>query len=261
MEVIIVPDHAAAGPLVGAAIAKLVRREPTAVLGVATGSSPLPVYEDLIARVERGELDLSQVTVFTLDEYMGLPSDHPQAYRSFIRRVFTVPAGISNDRLHTPPVEGVDVGESCARYEDDLRAAGGVALQLLGIGSDGHIGFNEPTSSLGSRTRMKTLVERTRRDNARFFDDDIGQVPLHVVTQGVGTILEARHLVLIAAGLSKAVAVAAAVEGPLSAMVPASALQLHPHVTIVLDEAAASQLTLADYYRTTFEQKPDWQGL
>jgi len=261
VEIVILRDDKDAGELVGGAIARLVERDSSAVLGLATGSSPLPIYDNLIARVEAGGLDLSHVTAFTLDEYVGLPVDHPEAYRSFIRRVFTIPAGISDDRLHTPKSNGAAIDEACADYELAIRSAGGIALQLLGIGSDGHIGFNEPTSSLGSRTRMKTLIEQTRVDNARFFDDDIDQVPMHVVTQGIGTILEARHVVLIAAGESKAEAVAAAVEGPLTAMVPASALQLHPHATIVLDDAAASSLALAEYYRTTFDRKPDWQSI
>jgi glucosamine-6-phosphate deaminase len=136
-----------------------------------------------------------------------------------------------------------------------------VDLQLLGIGTDGHIGFNEPCSSLSSRTRIKTLTQQTRVDNARFFDDDIAQVPHHVITQGIGTILEARHLVLLATGEGKADAVAATVEGPVAAVCPASALQLHPHATVVADEAAASKLKLADYFRHTYDNKPEWQGI
>ena len=261
MEVIILDDHERAGELVGHAIAELVGLKPDTTLGVATGSSPLPVYRDLIARVERGDLDLARVRVFTLDEYVGLPTDHPQAYRNFIRTEFTEPAGVADDRLHTPEAGGFDIEQSCAHFEEAMRAAGGIDLQLLGIGSDGHIGFNEPSSSLGSRTRIKTLHEQTRVDNARFFGSESDLVPTHVVTQGVATILDARHVVLIAAGESKADAIAAAVEGPITAMVPASALQLHPHVTVVLDEAAAARLELADYYRTTFERKPKWQGI
>jgi glucosamine-6-phosphate deaminase len=150
---------------------------------------------------------------------------------------------------------------ACAHYEASIAAADGVDLQLLGIGSDGHIGFNEPVSSLGSRTRLKTLTKRTRLDNARFFDGDVDAVPLHVITQGIGTIREARHLVLVAWGSEKAGAVAACVEGPITAMFPASALQLHPHATVVIDEDAASGLSLADYFRDTWAAKPEWQGL
>lgn len=140
-----------------------------------------------------------------------------------------------------------------------ISDAGGIDLQLLEIGGDGHIGFNEPASSLGSRTRLKTLTDETRTDNARFFDDKIDGVPRHVLTQGIGTILEARHLILIATGPNKAKPIALAVEGPLTAMVPASALQLHPHATIVIDESAAQELLHGDYYRQSFANKPSWQ--
>lgn len=261
MEVVIVSDAAEAGALVGQALVDLVARSPKTVLGLATGSSPLPIYDYVTEQVGAGAADLSEVTAFTLDEYLGLPVGHPESYRAFIRRVFTDAAGIREDRLHSPCVGSDDVEVSCAAYEDDIRRAGGIAMQILGIGSDGHIGFNEPTSSLGSRTRIKTLVEQTRIDNARFFDDNIDAVPMHVVTQGIGTILDADHVVMVASGEAKAEAVAEAVEGPLRAMVPASALQLHRHATVVLDEAAAGKLQLADYYRNTFERKPSWQSL
>lgn len=261
MEVVIVADEAAAGALIGDVIIDLVRQDPTTVLGLATGSSPLPVYNHVIAAVERGEITMGGVTAFTLDEYVGLPADHPEAYRSVIRRDFTDRAGISPSRLHSLVTSEGAVTEACRDYEQAIAAAGGISLQLLGIGSDGHIGFNEPISSLGSRTRMKTLTEQTRVDNARFFGDNIDQVPTHVVTQGIGTILESEHVVLIATGEAKARAVAKAVEGPVAAMVPASALQLHPHATVVVDEAAASELQLVDYYRRTFAGKPAWQSL
>ena len=141
-----------------------------------------------------------------------------------------------------------------------MRARGGVDLQLLGVGTDGHIGFNEPGSSFASRTRIKSLIEQTRRDNARFFRS-LAEVPHHVVTQGLGTILEARHVILIATGAQKAPAVRDFVEGPVAAICPASVLQFHPHATILLDEAAASSLKLADFYRHTYDHKPAWQGL
>ena len=145
-------------------------------------------------------------------------------------------------------------------YEAAIMDAGGIALQILGIGTDGHIGFNEPGSSFASRTRVKTLTEQTRADNARFFASP-DEVPMHCITQGLGTILEAGQLVLLAFGRSKAAALAAAVEGPVSASVPGSAIQLHPHVTVVVDEDAAAELTRADYYRYAYANKPAWQGL
>ncbi|WP_225846293.1 glucosamine-6-phosphate deaminase [Streptomyces sp. HPF1205] len=261
MEVVIVPDAAAGGELVAEAMAALLRRKPDALLGVATGSTPLPVYEALARKVRSGEADASRARVAQLDEYVGLPAGHPESYRSVVLREVVEPLGVSPDSFIGPDGAADDIVAACAAYDAALAAAGGVDLQLLGIGTDGHIGFNEPCSSLASRTRIKTLTERTRIDNARFFGGDIDQVPRHVITQGIGTILEARHLVLLATGEGKAEAVAQAVEGPVAAVVPASALQLHPHATVVVDEAAASKLKLAAYFRATYAAKPDWQGL
>jgi glucosamine-6-phosphate deaminase len=261
VEVVIVPDAAAGGELVANALARLVGHKPEALLGVATGSTPLPVYQALGAKVRAGEVDTSRVRIAQLDEYVGLPAEHPESYRSVLAREVLKPLGIGMDAFMGPDGTAEDVQAACEAYDAALAAAGGVDLQLLGIGTDGHIGFNEPCSSLASRTRIKTLTEQTRVDNARFFDGDIAQVPHHVITQGIGTILEARHLVLLATGEGKADAVAATVEGPVAAVCPASALQLHPHATVVVDEAAASKLKLADYFRHTFANKPAWQGI
>lgn len=260
MEVVIVPDGEAAGALVGEAIAALVAAKPDAVLGLATGSTPLPVYRDLARRRAAGTLTLARARAFLLDEYVGLPAGHPQAYRAFIARELEAHVDFAEGAVQGPGPDGGGRPESCAAYEQAIEDAGGVDLQLLGIGTDGHIGFNEPGSSLASRTRIKTLTDQTRRDNARFFSS-LSDVPRHVVTQGIGTILEARHLVLLAFGRDKAPAVAKAVEGPVTAMVPASALQLHPHVTVVVDDDAACRLQLSDYYRQTWAHKPPWQGL
>ncbi|MGC5169120.1 glucosamine-6-phosphate deaminase [Microbacterium sp. DT81.1] len=257
-EIIIVPDGAAAGALVADEIARLIRRTPDVVLGLATGSTPVPVYEALPERLQG--LDLSSVRGFALDEYVGLDPAHPESYRSVIAREVIEPLGLDPARIRVPDgrLEGIEhAGED---YEAALGAAGGVELQLLGIGTDGHIGFNEPGSSFASLTRVKTLTEQTRSDNARFFDS-IDDVPRHCITQGLGTILRAGHLVLLAFGDSKAEAVAGAVEGPVTASLPASAIQLHPHATVVIDEEAASRLRFADYYRYTFDNKPEWQGL
>jgi glucosamine-6-phosphate deaminase len=258
---VILPDPGTAGELVGGTIADLIGKRPEAVLGLATGSTPLAVYRDLARRHAAGELSLARAQAFLLDEYIGLPAGDPQAYRAFIARELEAHVDFGPRAVRGPDVRAGDLVAACDDYERALRSAGGVDLQLLGIGTDGHIGFNEPGSSLASRTRIKTLTAQTRRDNARFFDDDVERVPWHVVTQGIGTILEARHLVLLAFGPEKAGAVALAVEGPVTAMVPASALQLHPHATVVVDEPAASTLRLADYYRETWSHKPAWQGL
>lgn len=260
MEVVIVPDATAGGELIAGAIAALLRRKPDALLGVATGSTPLPVYRALAGLAGQGAVDVSRARICQLDEYVGLPAGHPESYRSVVLREVVEPLGLAEESFMGPDGTAPDIVEACAAYERTLAEAGGVDLQLLGIGTDGHIGFNEPCSSLASRTRIKTLTEQTRKDNARFFDRP-EEVPHHVITQGIGTILEARHLVLLATGEAKAEAVALAVEGPLASVVPASALQMHPHATVVVDEAAASRLKLAGYFRATYAAKPAWQGL
>jgi glucosamine-6-phosphate deaminase len=260
VEVVIVPGPDAAGALVGGAIAALIERRPPAVLGLATGSSPLAVYRDIARRHAAGGLSLAATRAFLLDEYIGLPRGHTEGYRTFIARELEQHVDLRPGAVEGPDAWADDLLASCEDYEGAIAAAGGVDLQLLGIGTDGHIGFNEPGSSLASRTRIKTLTDQTRADNARFFPS-VDAVPRHVITQGVGTILDARHLVMLAFGTAKAEAVARSVEGPVTAMVPGSALQLHPHVTVVIDEPAATGLSLAGYYRETWAHKPAWQGL
>ncbi len=260
MEVVILPNGDAIATFVADAIGRLVSAKPDAVLGLATGSSPLGVYGELVSRHRNGTLSFERATAFLLDEYIGLPTDHPQSYRAFITSHFAGLVDFDPANLNVPDGDASDLKAACAEYEGKIRAAGGIDLQLLGIGADGHLGFNEPTSSLASRTRVKTLSEQTRNDNSRFFGD-VDEVPRHVVTQGIGTILEAGHLVLIAIGAGKAEPVARAVEGPVASMCPASAIQLHQHATVVIDEPAAARLTLADYYRATFANKPPWQSI
>jgi glucosamine-6-phosphate isomerase len=251
MEVIIVDSTAQVGLHGADAIASAVAHNPHTVIGVATGSSPLAVYAELARRVAARSLDLGGITAFALDEYLGLPLDHPQSYAAFIRREVTTPLRLDAARVHVPDGNANDPEANCAAFERAIDVAGGIDVQLLGIGSNGHIGFNEPTSSLSSRTRIKTLSDETREDNARFFTD-VRNVPTHCITQGLGTILDARHVVLLAQGVHKSDAVARAIEGPLSSMCPASALQLHPHVTVVVDQDAASRLTLGTYYRQAY---------
>ena len=239
----------------------LVRRKPTAVLGLATGSTPLPTYRLLISRHDAGTgPSYAAVTCFNLDEYVGLAAGHEQSYRTTIARELTDGIGIGPDRVNGPDPSMDVLPTAGERYEALIEAAGGIYVQLLGIGSDGHLAFNEPGSSLASRTRIKTLTAQTRKDNARFFGS-AEEVPTHVLTQGLGTILRARHLLLIATGDGKADAVAAAVEGPVSASCPASVLQLHPHATLLVDPAAAERLQRLDYYREVYAAKPAWQGL
>ena len=256
MEVVILRDAGEVARAAADRIAAVVRRKPDAVLGLATGSSPTGIYAELAARVTAGELDMSGVSGFALDEYVGLPAGHPESYAAVLERSVARPLGLR--QLRVPDGGADDLEAAAADYEQAITDAGGVDLQLLGIGANGHIGFNEPTSSFASRTRIKTLTPRTRADNARFFDDP-SQVPTHCITQGLGTILEARQLLLVAQGEHKAAAVAAAVEGPLAAVCPGSALQLHRRAFVLVDEAAAAELRLADYYRWTYAHKPAWQ--
>lgn len=249
-EVVIVPDAAEAGALAASVIEDVVRRRSDPVLGLATGSTPLTTYAALAAR----SLDLSRVRAFALDEYVGLPPGHPESYRAVIARDAVKPLGLKPDLVRVPGDDGGQLAEAGERYERAIEAAGGIDVQLLGIGRTGHIGFNEPGSSLASRTRLKTLTEQTRSDNARFFasSDD---VPKHCITQGLGTILRARRLILLAFGEAKADAVAGAVEGPLAASLPGSVIQLHPDVIVIVDQAAASGLRNVDYYRFAWDNR------
>ena len=258
MELIIQSDPETVSKLAACMIRKQVEEKPDCVLGLATGSTPLPLYRELIRMHQEEGLDFSRVTTFNLDEYIGLAPEHPRSYSAFMHGNFFRHINLPAKQIHIPDGLTDDVEAFCADYENRIAAAGGIDLQLLGIGTDGHIGFNEPGSSLASRTRIKTLTPQTLSDNARFFND--GEIqPHHVITMGIGTILDSRRILLLAFGANKAEAVAAAAEGPLTASVPASALQLHPKTHILLDESAAAQLVRADYYRWVYAQKPAWQ--
>jgi glucosamine-6-phosphate isomerase len=261
VEVIIVERPEDAAPIVADAYSALLARKPDAVLGLATGSTPLGVYRELIRRHREEGLSFARVTTFNLDEYVGLPAGHPELYRTFIEREFTGQVDLDPARVHGPDGLADDLLAAAAEYDAAIRDAGGIDIQILGIGADGHLAFNMPGSSLVSRTRLKTLTRKTREDNARFFDGDISQVPKHCLTQGLGTIMEARHAILLGFGRNKAQAVAECVEGAVSARWPASILQMHPHATVVVDEEAANQLRLTSYYTNTYEGKPDWQGI
>lgn len=261
MEIVILDDAEAIGRLAAAQVCGLLARKPDAVLGLATGSSPLATYDELARRCAAGEVSFGRARAFTLDEYVGLPEDHPERYRNVIERELTGRVDLDPSRVAGPDGLAEDVPAASAAYERAIAEAGGVDLQILGIGTDGHIGFNEPGSSLASRTRIKTLTRQTRLDNARFFDGDLDAVPTHCLTQGLATIMAARHVVLVATGSGKAQAVHQLAEGPVSAMWPASVLQHHPHVSVLVDEAAAGRLQLAGYYRETYLAKPAWQGL
>lgn len=247
VRVIIQPDAETASRRAARFVAELVRKKPDCVLGLATGSSPLATYQELI-RLHRDEgLDFARVTTFNLDEYVGLSPVHPQSYRQFMQVNLFDHINIDPIRTNVPDGRALDFENHCRQYEQRIKDAGGIDLQILGIGGDGHIAFNEPGSSLGSRTRLKTLASETIRDNARFFGGEY-KVPRLAVTMGVGTILESRRCLLLAFGQHKSEAVRATVEGPVTAQVTASALQLHREVICLFDEAAARLLTRHAYY-------------
>lgn len=247
MRVIVEPTADAATRRAAAFLARQLAKKPDSVLGLATGGTVVGIYQELIRLHREQGLDFSQTTSFNLDEYVGLPTTHEQSYRRFMQQHLFDHVNIPAERTHVPDGLATDFETSCARYEWEIGQAGGIDLQLLGIGRDGHIAFNEPGSSLGSRTRLKTLARETIRDNARFFGSEEA-VPRLAVTMGVGTILDSRRCLLVAVGDSKAEAVAATVEGPVTAQVTASALQLHRDVVVILDEASAAQLRRKDYY-------------
>ena len=258
MEIVILPTPAEVGRLAARKIAQIITRKPDAVVGLATGSSPLAIYAELADQVEAGALDARSVRGVALDEYVGIPADHPESYLSVITRQVTRPLGLDPGNVYVPDGRAADIPAACAAYEANIRDLGGVDIQILGIGANGHIGFNEPTSSFASRTRIKTLAPQTRADNARFFAS-ADDVPTHCLTQGLGTIMDARELVLVAQGEAKAAAIAAAVEGPVTSVCPGSVLQFHQHAYVIIDEAAASGLRLGDYYKHTYANKPDLQ--
>ncbi|WP_339617616.1 glucosamine-6-phosphate deaminase [uncultured Gilvimarinus sp.] len=248
MKVVILKDAAAVAAYGADIFSKQLKQKPNSVLGLATGSTPVALYKALIARNQNGDVSFANAHSFNLDEYLGLADDHPQSYRHFMNVNLFDHVDIDKANTHVPPGNAKDPRAACEQYERDITDAGGIDIQLLGIGRNGHIGFNEPSSSLASRTRIKTLTKETIADNSRFFSADEYQPQLSI-TMGIGTILESKKTVLLATGEAKAEAIKATVEGPLTAACPASALQLHPDAVIIIDEAAASQLSDTDFYK------------
>jgi glucosamine-6-phosphate deaminase len=247
MEIIIRDTYDEICKPAAATVAEVLNSKPNAVLGLATGSTPLGLYKELI-RMHRDEgLDFSQVTTFNLDEYVGLTKDHSQSYHYFMHENLFKHINVPPQNNYIPSGTTDNYEAFCKWYEQRIVECGGIDLQVLGIGTDGHIAFNEPSSSLGSRTRIKTLAKQTIEDNARFFEKS-EDVPVYAITMGVGTILEARRIMLMANGPSKAQAVAGAIEGPVTSMNTASALQLHRDTIFFLDRAAAANLKMLDYY-------------
>ena len=245
MRVRIHPSAASAAEEAARRIVETLGHKPDAVLGLATGGTMEPVYERLIA-AHRDGLSFARATTFNLDEYVGLPPSHPQSYRSYMAARLFDRVDLDPDRTNIPRSDGPPE-EAAAEYEALLALHGPIDLQLLGLGRNGHIGFNEPTSSLASRTREKRLTDSTLAANARFFEADETQ-PTTAVTMGIASIMEARRIVVLVTGAAKAEAARAVIEGPVSAICPGSALQFHRHVTVILDAAAAAGLALRDHY-------------
>ncbi len=247
MRVIITNDYETMSKKAAEIVAKTVMEKPDCVLGLATGSTPIGLYKELTRMHKEQGLDFSKVRTFNLDEYYGIAPDHPQSYYYFMYENLFKHINIPPQSVNVPNGLAKDVKAYCAHYEEMIKQAGGIDIQVLGIGGDGHIGFNEPSSSLGSRTRLKTLTEQTVKDNSRFFEK-IEDVPTFAITMGVGTIMETRKCLLLANGAQKAKVVAQTVEGPITAQVTASVLQLHPDCVAILDQEAAVELKRKDYY-------------
>lgn len=256
MEVVVLPTYDEMSRAAAAVVADVLNEKPNAVLGMATGSSPLGLYQELVRMHREEGLDFAQVSTFNLDEYVGLPRTHPQSYHHFMHENFFRHVNLAPGNIYIPSGTTSNYHAFCQWYERRIEECGGIDVQILGIGSDGHIAFNEPCSSLSSRTRLKTLAAPTIDDNARFFERP-ADVPIYAITMGVGTILEARNLVLLANGKNKSSAVAAMIEGPVTSMVTATALQLHPSARVFLDEPAAAELKMRDYHDWVMKKKPD----
>jgi glucosamine-6-phosphate deaminase len=240
VHVIVLPDPDAAAAHVAEHVAERVRSQPSSVLGLATGATMRPVYAHLARLYREGGLSFAKATAFALDEYIGLPADHPGSFATELREVFTAQVDIDPARIHLPRGDAPDPEAEARRYEAGIAAAGGIDLQLLGIGRNGHLAFNEPPSNFTSRTRVAMLAEETLVANAAAFPQ--GEVPLRAITMGLGTILEARECVLLATGAAKAEAIARMVDGISGPDSPASALRYHRAATVVLDNAAAAGL-------------------
>ena len=248
MQIVILNSAAEVATYGAKIFTQQILRKPNSVLGLATGSTPLALYQQLIAANQSGVISFDSISTFNLDEYLGLAANHPQSYRYFMDNTLFNHIDIDKSQTAVPQGDAENPFQACENYEKAIKAKGGIDLQLLGIGRNGHIGFNEPSSGLKSRTRIKTLTQETIADNARFFSEGEYQ-PRLSITMGIGTILETKKIVLLATGESKAEAIAATVEGPLTASCPASALQMHENAVIVVDEAAASKLKNNDFYK------------
>ena len=247
MRVVILPTEQEASDFAADFIEKLIIDKENAVLGLATGSSVLLTYEALIKKYQSGKMSFKNITTFNLDEYVGLKPHHIQSYRHYMNRKLFNHIDIDQKKTYIPECFNKDYELSCENYESTIKSLGGIDIQVLGIGTNGHIGFNEPTSSLSSRTRVKTLTQNTIENNSRFFKDNETQ-PSLAITMGIGTIMEAKQILLLGLGKHKSKAIAEVIEGPVSSFFPGSILQQHKNVIVVVDKHAASDLKLYDYY-------------
>jgi glucosamine-6-phosphate deaminase len=245
-RVVIFPDARAVARELAHRVGQAIADNPGLVLGLPTGRTPLLLYEELVALYRAGRADFSRVQTFNLDEFLGIPPDHPGSYRGFMRRYLFDHVNADPARTNFLDGSAADPQEECERYERAIDAAGGIDLQLLGVGTNGHIGFNEPAPELAARTHRVTLRPETRRSNAALFDGDPNRVPAEALSMGMGTILQARRAVLIATGAAKAACVERLIDGPITTMLPASFLQLHRNADIFLDEDAARGLRAED---------------
>lgn len=259
MQVIIRETTEAATELAAAIIARELRTHPNLVMGLATGRTMEGLYARLAEMHQSEGLDFSLAVTFNLDEYIGLPPEHKNSYRYYMNHHLFSRVNIDLRNTHLPNGMAADIPAECRRYEETIRDFGGVDLQLLSIGSSGHIGFNEPLSAMRSRTREKALTPKTMEQNGPLFDDP-GEMPRRAITMGVGTILEAERCLMLVTGFPKASILAKAVEGPVTSMISATALQLHEHFTVIVDEGAAALLENKDYYRWIFDNEPEWEA-
>jgi glucosamine-6-phosphate deaminase len=259
MEVIIRPKEADAENLTAKFIADQLQNKHDLVLSLATGRTMEDVYAEMVRMHKDDGLDFSACRTFNLDEYVGLPADDPHSYRSYMNSNLFNHINIDLRNTYLPDGMAKDLDAECRTYEERIKACGGVDLQLLGMGESGHIGFNEPLSALQSRTRQKALGKVTIDQNSPLFDPP-EKMPRRALTMGVGTILDARRIILLVTGDNKAEIMAKAVEGPITGMISATALQLHPATTVICDEAAASKLEHKDYYYWIFDNEPEWES-
>ena len=239
MKVIITVNYDEMSKKAAEIVKKQIKEKPNTVLGLATGSTPLGMYKHLIEMYKRGEIDFSNVITFNLDEYIGLSPDHPQSYHYFMFHNFFNHINIKKENVHIPNGIAEDLEEECRKYEEEIEKAGGIDLQILGIGVNGHIGFNEPEESIETKTHVVTLTEDTINANKRFFKS-AEEVPRKAITMGLGSIMKAKKIVLLASGKNKAEAIKETIKGQLTTKVPATVLALHPDVIIIIDKEAAS---------------------